>query len=275
MLLADPGSGMVLQYIAATSLLTAISVGIGLSFLLKSYESVKKNSGILRGMYSRRLNVLLNSIGKILEARSEINSELVNYLIKETTEPSFKESTADFISTILDRTAEIFGEETGFVCSCSIKILTPNPIGQKEPWFITHARDSISSQIRRRDDASRESYPITAHTPFHQLLSDLNNRGFYCNNDLRFEVAEGRYSNGNENWRRYYNATAIVTIEDPATTRGEDVIGFLCVDNKFGSFEPENCYYILSLIASELYFALYTVSLLDTIGQQDLLASDR
>lgn len=106
----------------------------------------------------------------------------------------------------------------------------------------------------------------TMNTAFKDILTN-SKRSYYMSNNLFLLSRFRLYENQNKNWRKFYNATLVVpiTLEEDAELIGRNnVVGFLCVDNKKGRFDSNVC-----VIAAQI-FAKIGCGVIIALGRADL-----
>lgn len=139
-------------------------------------------------------------------------------------------------------------------CAVSIKLL----LQQDLTIVRTATRDDLSGPIRRRIDSSHElrQYPINGNTAFSDIVTRANGKDYFFCNDLN--ALGDNYVNSNRAWQDYYNAAIVFPLKWPDSDTDEDsnLIGFLCIDSKNGTFTEEICLPILSLISRIMYYHL-------------------
>lgn len=155
-------------------------------------------------------------------------------------------------------------------CAVTIKILIPNPDGlDLTPHITTYARDKESDFSRMDFDKECESFEFTEQTAFKHLLLDEPASEIYFSNDLKRLHKAGMYKNINPDWSSFYNATAVVPIKNPKMRENDEVLGFLCVDNRHGGMTEQTTSEIMKIIANSIYYALRTVAYFEVSKHED------
>jgi hypothetical protein len=201
------------------------------------------------------------ALEKISAARSEQSKTVLTYAVGEISRVEFEEKTTQFVQLVLDWTKRAFDELTGDNCSVSIKLLvSPRPSASKSvvPLVQTLLRDSASAHTRWNTDNDKSVYPYTDHSPFFDLLQDDSVVDHFYSNDLIELSSKGSYSNSNLDWRKFYRATSISLIRDSGALHSENILGFLCVDNFLGGFEPRISRSIHIAVSAAIYSALFS-----------------
>lgn len=169
---------------------------------------------------------------------------------------------------VLDLTSRLFTLYTGDKCAVCVKSLNltddrlwdldwdhfhlPMNVAYDLPFVYTFARDSASSQVRRKSDA-KQGLGIYAFTKNTGLARALEQGYWFCN-DLG--TLGDAYENVNDDWPNLYNATAIAALKYPSKDAVIYPLGLLCVDNKKGGFDDLACRQIMEIIANILYYTL-------------------
>lgn len=144
---------------------------------------------------------------------------------------------------------EAFDILTHDECAACIKIITDNNEVK------TLIRDPVSYRVRHEADIRLPSFPLHGNTAFADIINPYK-PSIFISNDLGLEPS---YINNNSTWKKFYNACIVVPIRvmnsggPPPEYR---VIGFLCVDNLKGGFDPDLCGNVLSAFG-DLYFNLF------------------
>lgn len=144
---------------------------------------------------------------------------------------------------------EAFDIITHDECAVCIKIITD------EKEVKTLIRDPVSYRVRHEADIRLPTFPLHGNTAFTDIINPYK-PSIFISNDLELETS---YINNNSAWKSFYNACIVVPIRvmnsdgPPPEYR---VIGFLCVDNMKGGFEPDLCGDILAAFG-DLYFNLF------------------
>jgi hypothetical protein len=137
----------------------------------------------------------------------------------------------DTVSAVLVRIAELFSVVIDRQCVATIKLITA---GEKQNYFAESYARSVPMNFR--DDSGVTLFEISAKSNigFYTALTQYSDFGvsyFYSPNLL---VDPPNYTNGRENFERFYRSTIIVAIAPPKGTRSAtfpfDALGFLCID---------------------------------------------
>ena len=172
-------------------------------------------------------------------------------------------SVQKYINHTLEATRLIFEEITQEKCGVSIKRLQSSQQGAA--LVSTYARDSSSWVKRAPTDLNPklQLYSYEDNYAFKLLLDPVSSTDFWCCDDLD---ENDDYYNSNDNWKKYYNATAVFLIQRPLIAQGStetisadttaDYFGFLCVDNYRGSFESNSTFAhsTLAAISNGIYY---------------------
>jgi hypothetical protein len=157
----------------------------------------------------------------------------------------------------------MFEDYTQRECAVSIKLLVPSKANKDEPEIKTYLRDAKSHLMRKNLYDPDGRYPYQEHSPFVDIISGSSGRDYYLCNDLRKAANEGSYRNGNKRWRKLYNATVIVPIEEPGTVSRENLLGFLCVDSINAKFDEEVSLYLARIIANTVFYVVHSLSVFE------------
>lgn len=176
---------------------------------------------------------------------------------------------------LLTNVERIFSEYTGHDCAACIKLfLDRDPFTEMtrknhDPYLdtktsdaknrntktliLTLLRDNASALDRKAKSDPCEPYEYYKNLAFTWIRDHKDKEKIFVSNDLKNMI---EYVSGREGWERDYNATAVVPINDPSSKLSTTIIGFLCVDNKFGEFDEEFTVHTLSFFANTLYYVL-------------------
>lgn len=227
----------------------------------RALDDVTKEKEDLKEKYLRAVRGIEN----ISRERTGITDYFVSIYRGEYFDHSdLQHRACDFLNKLLNHTKEIFDVHTGHACAVCIKIfsrhdaLRPRGTDSRTPSHQvvrTLLRDSVSSTERKAGAGQdRGEYPYYVNTAFFEIMQNLGAGNFWFSNDLA--SLGNRYQNGHQNWKDYYNATAVIGIKAPTEGDSDYLIGFLCVDNLCGGFDNEHAKYILGTMASTLYYVL-------------------
>lgn len=147
-----------------------------------------------------------------------------------------------YLRAICGEIQKIFSIYTNSYCHVSVKLYDVDS-GQVS----TFVRDTMSYVDRSVNDDHVKSYPYTDNTAFKSILENPKIDHF-CSNWLRLRHAFGFYKNSHEGWKELYRATIVVPLSfryHSADINHENVVGFLCVDNRNGNFDSRMCLDIL------------------------------
>jgi len=101
-------------------------------------------------------------------------------------------------------------------------------------------------------DEHLKSFSYKQNTAFTKIIDDPV-VAYYLSNHLRMSSFFGRYQNANQDWQKNYHATLVMPLTDkknPAHITATSVIGFLCVDNMCGNFNPRYAKAVLGVFVS-------------------------
>ena len=245
-----------------------MTLAVGAIYIVRKYDkllNLHSEFNTIEKQHILNIENLKSSQRAIAKVFHNINHEARN-LIKEIhsniatqdfnefkeTELSFKQ----YLLFLLDNIKEIFDVITSDQCSVCIKIIIPSEKEEGQSYIKTHYRDSISYRARSEIDTEMETYPYYENTAFKKIINrEYPDRYWFCN-DLKNEKT---YNNMNPNWEKAYNATLVVPISFPVSSKegGQIIVGFICVDNFKGGFNEEITYNLLASIAN-LSFTLYS-----------------
>jgi hypothetical protein len=144
---------------------------------------------------------------------------------------------------------EAFDIFTHDECAVCIKIITD------DNEVKTLIRDPVSYRVRHEADIRLPSFPLHGNTAFSEIINP-HAPSIFISNSLG---AEQSYINNNPAWKKYYSACIVVPIrvmDSDGPPPEYRVIGFLCVDNMKGGFDPDLCGNILAAFG-DLYFNLF------------------
>jgi hypothetical protein len=165
---------------------------------------------------------------------------------------------------IVNKTAEIFEDYTGSKCAACIRVPRDDNGRALNLIFI---RDSTSAAERINVD--RRKYEIEENTAPYFIV--LKKGPVYVCDDLQRAQAAGEYENPAEGWERRYNATLVSGIFEPGKEdASNDLLGFLCVDNKTGGFENEACIRHITELSWRLSVMLYRYKSLERIIEENI-----
>jgi len=149
--------------------------------------------------------------------------------------PESPEEPQDHIQTILHDltnllhfTTSLLQSRIGVPCAATIKLLIDSPDDTDVPRVHTLLRDPRSGR-EREAYLPPNDFPYTENTAFKDLLIKPALRGVYAANNLAALAVLEEYSNSNEQWEQFYNATVVHTIH--RWNEKQTAIGFLCVDS--------------------------------------------
>lgn len=124
-------------------------------------------------------------------------------------------------------------------------------------YITTLCRDIGSEQRGQLVRGIDEPYSYTANTAFLEIVQHRTRYdGYFFGNML---TDDSSYQNGNSNWSEHYDSTAVCALQDPSRLKLNNLIGFLCVDNRGGGFDDKACRALLECCSSILYYSLQTV----------------
>jgi hypothetical protein len=163
---------------------------------------------------------------------------------------------------LCSRLAEIFELITGSPCHASVKTFDrlSNQVTTRTRDALMHNRD------RTLSDEHLQSYPFESNTAFAEILTD-HRCAIYHSNHLRWRAFWGAYKNANPRWKEFYSATSVMPISSHWNSQElnpETVIGFLCIDNRYGKFGTPYCRAILGI------FVVFFNDMMLKLGQMDL-----
>jgi len=163
--------------------------------------------------------------------------------------------TKQFNMYLVNNIKDIFDFLTDDSCSVCIKIIGIND--KSEVIVSTLMRDTKSFRERKsKDGLFNEPFLWYENTAFKLILSNDTADSYYVSDNLSKEQS---YTNLNNNWRRFYNATLVAPLRINLNDSkfGEDqflnVIGFVCIDNKKGNFDTRASIEVMASIADSLY----------------------
>jgi len=162
-----------------------------------------------------------------------------------------------YIDFCLSQTAELFGRFTDSKTASCVKLITKkNDDG--DLLVETYMRNQISRLQRQGTDVDEflGVFPYKKNTGFSKIIDEDNSRGFWYSNNLIELHEEGEYDNINPRWKEFYSAAAISAIRNPQSSSKDDIIGFLCIDNKDGRFDDRITRPSLAAISNTLYYVL-------------------
>jgi hypothetical protein len=156
-----------------------------------------------------------------------------------------------FLRTSVNQLSKLMTLYTGHQCHVSIKVF------DEKTSIWTYLRDELTDNNRKLVDEHLMWYDYKENTAFEEILDNPKCRIFWSNH-LWLQAIRGKYKNANSDWWKFYNATIVVPITDKThagAVTTDNVLGFVCVDNKGGGFDGGACVNILSGFARVYYGA--------------------
>ena len=179
-----------------------------------------------------------------------------------------------YLSRILEETAQLFTLYTGSKCASCIKIFEGSKGDINQAFSVDGARTHLKTLARNpgseadriATDNELKIFDYHKNTAFHRICASNKSPHYFVDNSLETRAEMGDYDNENPNWKKLYNASAVVPVRPPNAPVEAQSVGFLCVDNRDGGFDMDRCVSILDGIASDLYFGINaTTSVLEHI----------
>lgn len=262
------------QLVNAVFTLAALSIGFLAALLYVARSYARKQRQVVRLSNDRTRSQLLEEAGVIARAKAAQQRKLIsianaNFLSaveangQAGDSAKLEEMFRHYLDMTLAGVASLFHALTGFECASCVKVLT-SEAGDAlqhapgvQPLYVRMLRRDPQSHLTRSaiDSAPDvERFLYRRNTGFYAVLDDKFAPAHYICNDLNALGAE--YENLNPEWRRLYNATAIVPIKQVGAGADRTAIGLLCIDNFGGGFVEAETVAILEGIAAELYHSL-------------------
>lgn len=167
------------------------------------------------------------------------------------------------LALLLNQIAHYFTSYTGRTCHASLKLFDARD-GIKTDQIITSLRDETPESLSRSvADDTLPTYYYRENTAFKEIMNDPKKRWFVSNNLSRM-AKKRRYQNAREGWEKDYTATLVVPITnqyEAENIKKDNVLGFLCIDNKGGGFDGRLC------ANAAFTFARITYGIMETLGQ--------
>lgn len=207
-----------------------------------------------------KLENFIQYIQPIIEDHSLID-DLNDEFLKKEYKNMTKDKMIDYISkefyhqlSILTSNIESYYTlVTGDKCSVTLKLIkeTNGIINVK-----TLYRDPHSYSKRKVNDyknGSPQIYVASDNTAFDVIVNPSKPEVVFVNDDLNSLKEKTLYNNNNQNWNKQYFATLVVPITDSYDKRGNNLLGFLTVDNFRGKLNSDSNVNFLSLCGNLFY----------------------
>lgn len=254
---ANPGPELAYEVYLVISNAFLIAILIVVSIL---YADSRRN-GIRTGTREvARTARVLQQLENIFRTRTGLGRELLDGYQDGAKLNASVIRGADYLRFLVDETRAIFEDYTTHPCSVSIKLLVPSDEGV--PSVKTYLRDKRSELNRIGPYPPGGLYPYSDHSPFVGIISG-GAGNYFLSNDLRAAEKEGRYRNGNPHWRKLYNSTLIVAIQEPDVFASENMLGFLCIDSMTAKFDDQSSLYIARIVAHTIFYVISVLSQLE------------
>lgn len=205
------------------------------------------NQIIQRNKKINRIGLALSHLDAIALYAADLSVKVGG---KDANDDMVAKATYKFFRRATNQLSRFFTEYVGAYCHATVKLYDP-----KSGLVKTLQRDDGASCRREEIDEALPNFHYTRNTAFKEILNDKKTR-VYINNDLPNTAG---YENRHDNWREYYGSVAVVPI---TLARGtdhvtpENVIGFICIDNKCGGFDHSITSNVLSTVACAYFAAL-------------------
>ncbi len=265
------------QLIQTLTLLSALTAGMLLAFSILCYTvankiatNTRKTSRIL--FLERKIEQDKNisaeicyNFASIAKEQYEFCSRLYNGEIQS--EAEIVASLTSHFDQVLTNISTILTSYTGYTTAVCIKGLTESPTGKAlpsssslkqppSPYLRTLRRDLSSRPLRKAVDAidACSTYKYQENTAFRYIIDLSDKEDYFICNDL--QALGDEYENINPNWRKFYNAVAVVPIKMPNFSAHEQCMGMLCADNLHGGFDNSECLHMMEEVATMLYLSV-------------------
>lgn len=269
-------------YLIITNILLLCAVGLLSRDYTKKSKQLKASQAQHIGLRQQidRKKTIHSTISHRLESVSAGRTGITDHLIAVFSgsvidKNELEHKTYNFMQMLLTNVERIFSEYTGHDCAACIKLfLDRDPFTKMttkdhdpsldtktsdaknrdtKTLIMTLLRDNACAIDRKAKSDPHEPYEYYRNLAFTWIRDQENKENFFVSNDLKNMI---EYVSGRKGWEIDYNATAVVPINDPSSKLNTTIIGFLCVDNKFGEFDDEFTVNTLSIFANTLYYVL-------------------
>lgn len=154
-------------------------------------------------------------------------------------------ATIDHLVEVVDASATLLSTLASTDVSITIKMLqAPQESAVHQIAHVhTFMRNQLSRATREVYQTSRAIYkpvdwfPYSANTAFEEIPNKSGRLAYFLENNLQRRLAAGRYKNGNDDWKRLYNAAAVVAIPSVLQPNA-GLLGYLCADARYGKLQP-------------------------------------
>jgi len=180
-----------------------------------------------------------------------------------------RERLFDHLLSIADATSTLIESMVQSETAVSLKLLWRRE-DELDILVRTIVRDS-ASQLGREWTQPPNYYPYSSNTAFDDIVRGVTRHRYFASDNLSALEAQGRYKNSRAGWPHYYNTTAVIAI--PVTdTNVEGLIGFLCIDTKYGHVSSARVRRSLELMSGQVYNAFRLLNALERPTQRRLKA---
>lgn len=220
------------------------------------------------GREDQKYRQIFTHLKRVFRRRTGLSNYLVRAVNGQQPTSHYPRQSAAYLQALVNDVRDLCSAYTSYSCCVSIKLLIPQESGP--PLVRTAFRDEVNSASRLASYGDYEPFEIMHHSLLAELINSEPTQSFLHCNDLKRN--RPNYKNPNPNWKKLFNASAVMMIADPevATDTGElHGYGFLMVDNTRGGFDDETFRDILSIVASSAYYVISAADAIERSKEAD------